>query len=57
MPALRIASIIRDREILEIARSEAKSLVENPASAGETRAVARFVRDNWQRRYGLVLVG
>ncbi len=57
MPALRIANIIRDREILEIARGEAKGLVDNPSSSEEARRVAQFVRDNWQRRYGLVLVG
>ena len=57
MPALRIANIIRDRDILEIARSEAQNLVESPPSQEELRRVAAYIRDHWQRRYGLVQVG
>lgn len=57
MPALRIANIIRDREILEIARSEAMSLVANPPSAGELERMITFIREVWQRRYGLIEVG
>jgi ATP-dependent DNA helicase RecG len=56
VPALRIANIIRDREILEIARSEATNLVENPKSPEEMRQVAHYIREHWQRRYGLVQV-
>jgi ATP-dependent DNA helicase RecG len=57
LPTLRIANIIRDREILEIARSEAAQFIEKPPSEEELRRVVRFIRDHWQRRYGLVQVG
>ncbi len=57
MPALRIANIIRDRELLEIARSEAMSLVQNPSSEEELRRCVQFIREHWQRRYGLIEVG
>ena len=57
LPALRIAHIVRDREILEIARSEAMSLVENPPSEEELRRCVTFIREHWQRRYGLIEVG
>ena len=57
LPALRIADIIRDQEILEIARSEAKAFVEHPPSEEDLRAAVRYIQEHWQRRYGLVLVG
>jgi len=57
LPALRIANIIRDREILELARSEAESFVAHPPSEDELRRAVKYVRDHWQRRYGLVEVG
>ena len=57
MPALQIGNILRDSDILEIARNEAAAFVTNPPTEEElTRAVA-FIRDHWQRRYGLVQVG
>jgi len=57
MPALRIANILRDREILEIARTEAMSLVEHPPSEQELTRCLQFIREHWQRRYGLIEVG
>ncbi len=57
LPALRIANILRDREILEIARSEAWALVEKPPSAEELLRCVQFIREHWQRRYGLIEVG
>jgi ATP-dependent DNA helicase RecG len=56
LPALRIANILRDSDVLEIARSEAVSFVENPPSAGELHRAVAYLRDHWQRRYGLVQV-
>ncbi len=56
MPALRIANIIRDREILEVARSEAWSFVENPPSEAELNSILNYLAEHWQRRYGLVQV-
>jgi ATP-dependent DNA helicase RecG len=57
MPALRIGNILRDAEILELARSEAQAFVANPPSEDELRRAIAFIRDHWQRRYGLVQVG
>jgi ATP-dependent DNA helicase RecG len=57
LPALRIANILRDTEILEIARSEATSFIEKPPSEEELRRAVRYIREHWQRRYGLVQVG
>jgi len=55
--ALRIASVIRDREILEIARREAVDFVNSPPSEDELRNAVAYIRDHWQRRYGLTQVG
>ncbi|MEZ5354585.1 MAG: ATP-dependent DNA helicase RecG [Bryobacteraceae bacterium] len=57
LPALRIANILRDREILEIARSEAMAFIEHPPSEDSLRQAMTFIRDHWQRRYGLAQVG
>ena len=57
LPALRIANIIRDREILEIARGEAQTFISSPPNAEERKRALEYIRDNWQRRYGLVQVG
>ncbi len=57
LPALQIGNILRDAEILEIARSEAQSFVAHPPTDEELRRAAAHIRDHWQRRYGLVLVG
>jgi ATP-dependent DNA helicase RecG len=57
LPALRIANILRDGDILEIARSEATGFVSNPPSRDDLLSAAAYIRDHWQRRYGLVQVG
>src|SRR5207248_6980898 len=57
LPALRIANILRDQEVLEIARNEAQAYIEHPPSPEELRRVVTYIRDHWQRRYGLVQVG
>ena len=57
LPSLRIANILRDREILEVARREAVDFVERPPSQEELRVAVEYIRDHWQRRYGLVTVG
>jgi ATP-dependent DNA helicase RecG len=57
MPALRIANIIRDQEVLEIARSEALAFIENPPAEEELRRAVTYIREHWQRKYGLVQVG
>ncbi len=55
LPALQIASIVRDPEILEIARNEAAGFVTHPPSLDDLHRAVGFLRDHWQRRYGLVL--
>ena len=57
LPAFQIGNILRDADILEIARNEAASFVAHPPSEDELRRGVQFIRDHWQRRYGLVLVG
>jgi len=57
LPALHIGNIIRDPDILEIARNEAASFVAHPPVESDLRKAIEFIRDHWQRRYGLVQVG
>ncbi|HEX6894263.1 MAG TPA: ATP-dependent DNA helicase RecG, partial [Bryobacteraceae bacterium] len=57
LPTLRIGNIIRDHDVLEVARSEAQNFIANPPSPEQLRAAVAFIRDHWQRRYGLVQVG
>jgi ATP-dependent DNA helicase RecG len=57
LPALQIGSIVRDADVLEVARNEAVAFVAHPPSEQELRSAVTFIRDHWQRRYGLVQVG
>jgi ATP-dependent DNA helicase RecG len=60
MPELRVANILRDRKLLELAKQEAERFVNASDSAitpEERRAVMEHLRTHWQRRYGLVEVG
>jgi ATP-dependent DNA helicase RecG len=57
LPALQIGNILRDADILEIARNEAASFVAHPPAEADLRRAVAFIRDHWQRRYGLVQVG
>src|SRR5437762_5189685 len=57
LPTLRVANIIRDGEILEVARAEAMSFVEHPPVPDMLREAVAYVQTHWQRRYGLVQVG
>ncbi len=57
LPSLHIASIVRDPDVLEVARNEAAAFVANPPSEQDLRRAVTFIRDHWQRRYGLVQVG
>ena len=51
-----IGNILRDADILEIARSEAADFVAHPPVAEDLRTRVAYIRDHWQRRYGLVTV-
>lgn len=57
LPSLRVANILRDQEILEVARREAVDFVTRPPGEEELRRAIAYIRDHWQRRYGLVTVG
>jgi ATP-dependent DNA helicase RecG len=62
LPDFRVANLLRDRQLLELAKIEAARFVNNPDSGSEvteaerTRVWARL-KDAWQRRYGLVEAG
>jgi ATP-dependent DNA helicase RecG len=57
LPSLRVANILRDSEILEIARREAVSFIEHPPAPEDLDRAVAYIRGHWQRRYGLVTVG
>ncbi len=57
MPSLRIANILRDKEILEFARKEAQAFIEGPPGSDALRNAVTYIREHWQRKYGLVQVG
>jgi ATP-dependent DNA helicase RecG len=57
LPSLTIANIVRDGEILEIARREAIDFIERPPSPETLRGAVAYIQQHWQRRYGLVEVG
>jgi ATP-dependent DNA helicase RecG len=60
MPGLRVANLVRDRKLLELAKLEANRIVEqkDPEITAEDRArIMQHLRQHWQRRYGLVEVG
>jgi ATP-dependent DNA helicase RecG len=57
LPSLRVADILRDQEILEAARREAVDFVASPPSEEALKRAVTYIRDHWQRQYGLVTVG
>ncbi len=57
VPQLRFAHILKDREILEMARGEARSFLEQEAGTDRLKAAEHYLEEKWQRRYGLVQVG
>ncbi len=60
MPSLRVANLIRDRELLELAKREARALISGETKGipdEEKRAAANYLKANWNRRFGLVEVG
>ncbi len=57
LPEFRVANLLRDRAVLELAKAEAAGFVESPdpaVSAEERDAVWARLKLQWQRRYGLV---
>ena len=57
LPQLHIGNIVRDADVLEVARSEASAFVSRPPDEQSLRRAIAYIRGHWQRRYGLVLVG
>jgi ATP-dependent DNA helicase RecG len=57
LPSLRFANILRDADLLEIARREANDFVASPPTEDDLKTAVAYIRDHWQRRYGLVTVG
>jgi len=56
IPALRVANLVRDQEILEWAKRAASDFLEHPDSPQELDAYVAFLRREWPRRYGLAAV-
>lgn len=57
LPEFRVANLMRDRALLELAKAEAGRFAEQPdpaISREETGAVWERLKLQWQRRYGLV---
>jgi ATP-dependent DNA helicase RecG len=57
LPALRFANLVRDQEILGVARREAAAFVSQATPGHELQRAVEYIRDHWQRRYALALVG
>ncbi|HEX7159084.1 MAG TPA: ATP-dependent DNA helicase RecG [Edaphobacter sp.] len=57
MPEFRVANLVRDKAVLELAKTEAARFAERPdaaISSEERDAVWQRLKQQWQRRYGLV---
>ncbi len=60
LPEFRVADIVRDRQLLELAKQEAARFASHPDAAvsePERSRVWARLKDAWQRRYGLVEAG
>ena len=60
LPDFRVANLLRDRELLELAKREAALVATGATDEITAQEVARamaHLRTHWQRRYGLVEVG
>lgn len=60
LPSFRVANIIRDRQLLELAKREAAAVLAGPnaeISQPEIDRAIRYMRQRWQNTYGLVEVG
>jgi ATP-dependent DNA helicase RecG len=54
LPTLRVGDLLRDHQLLEIARREAAAALDDPQ---QTAALAAMVSASWEQRFGLVGVG
>jgi ATP-dependent DNA helicase RecG len=60
LPEFRVANLVRDRQLLELAKQEAAQFANQPDAAvteAERARVWARLKDAWQRKYGLVEAG
>ncbi len=60
LPEFRVANLVRDRQLLELAKQEAARFATQPepgVSEAERARVWARLKEAWQRRYGLVEAG
>jgi ATP-dependent DNA helicase RecG len=60
LPEFRIANLVRDRQLLELAKREADRFANSKEPEGteaERSRVWARLKEAWQRRYGLVEAG
>jgi ATP-dependent DNA helicase RecG len=60
LPEFRVANLVRDRQVLELAKLEAARFADQPDPAiteAERARVWARLKEAWQRRYGLVEAG
>jgi len=60
LPDFRVANLVRDRELLELAKVEASRFASAPTenvTDAERAQIRTRLKESWQRRYGLVEAG
>jgi ATP-dependent DNA helicase RecG len=60
LPGFRVANLVRDRDLLELAKQEASRFAAAPEESvtdAERKRVWDHLRQSWQRRYGLMEAG
>ncbi len=60
LPDFRVANLLRDRQLLELAKQEAARFIDHPDAAvteSERASVRTQLKQAWQRKYGLVEAG
>ena len=59
LPDFRVANLVRDKALLELAKREAEHFVNHPedSTEAERARVRARLKEAWQRRYGLVEAG
>jgi len=60
LPDFRVANLVRDRALLELAKEESARFVRNSdteSTEAEKKLIRTQLREVWQRRYGLVEAG
>ena len=60
IPDFRVANLLRDRDVLELARKQARFALEGPNEQITQQEIGNAImhlRSHWNRRYGLVEVG